>query len=303
MAEIYLVCEGDAHSIDLRVLDKIVAQRHPLAVNLIAAGGDSGLNAVRAYHEEKSRKFRTKGKKRGKLGPPEDKAFSIQDRNFCSRQHAESTWTAPKNRKLMWRRHEIENYLIEPRVLLSAFNSYRRSEKWAVSLPTDESEVLRFMMDLARPRLQEHAGQLLRCKLDEVLKQACTLSLPNPGSSTRGWCKAQWLVYLQNEGQRIQNGCNVVLALPDLDPAAMDVSYDALWTRIGAPDFLQSGQFLEEMGGHELLSVLVAHIQSLGGKNVGTEELENELVDAIGREYQPGIFIPDDFAELANRIR
>jgi hypothetical protein len=85
--------------------------------------------------------------------------------------------------------------------------------------------------------------------------------------------------------------------------------FDTILARIKAPQFLQSKDFLEEMGGHELLSQVLAHIHSIRGQRLSTgetfntERFENELVNAITSEYRPGMFIPDDFAELAARLK
>lgn len=309
MADTYLICEGPAHGVDLRVLDMIVAQRLCAGVNvkIVPSGGDSGLNAVRVHHEEKSRRVRTAGKKRGKLGPPDDTAFSIQDRNVRPRAEAEASWQLASNKSFIWRRHEIENYLLAPRVVLEAFNSLRTSPKyvnspWVANLPVDESGMSSLLMDLARPLLENHAGELLRYELDLSLKRSRAFSIGNPGKSTQSWTKTQWLAHLHQEGQRIQSECAAVTTLPDLAPVAMNQQYDAIFARVADPQFLLRGEFLEEMGGHELMSALVMYLHSLGGRNISANELEEELVKAIGTTYQPGLYNPDDFAELAAKL-
>lgn len=310
MADTYLICEGPAHGVDLRLLDMIVAQRlcAGSSVRIVPSGGDSGLNAVRVHHEEKSRKVQTQGKKKGKLGPPADKAFSIQDRNFRPRAEADASWHRKNNKSLIWRRHEIENYLLAPRVVLAAFHSLRTSPKYKNSsgipkIPVDESEVSSLLMDLARPLRENHAGELLRYELDVALKRSRAFSILNPGNSTRNWTKTQWLTHLHLEGQRIQSECNTVIGLPDLAPATIDQQFDAIFARIGDPHFLTSGEYLEEMGGHELMSALVEHIHSLGGIQIAAAELEEVLLQAFGNVYQSGLFHPDDFAALATILQ
>src|SRR5574341_1566025 len=118
MANIYLICEGTADGLDLRVLNTIIAQKLGKEVQISAAGGDSSLGSVVRWLEEKSRQRR----KDNKLGRPLDHAYSVQDRNYESKAKANDSWAQGKNR-FMWRRHEIENYLLEPRVLASAFTA------------------------------------------------------------------------------------------------------------------------------------------------------------------------------------
>lgn len=310
MADTYLICEGHANSVDLRLLDMIVAQRlcPGLSIKVVPSGGDSGLNAVRFYHEQRSRRVQTRGSKRGKLGHPDDKAFSIQDRNFRSRAEADGSWLSINNKSLIWRRHEIENYLLAPSVVLEAFNVLRASPKYKNSpgvekIPVGESEVSSLLRDIAKPLLENHAGEVLRYELDVALKQSRAFAILNSSTNIGDWTRTQWLTHLHLEGQRIQCECNTVINLPDLTPAAIDQRYDAIFARVGAPAFLASGTFLEEMGGHELMSGLVKHLHSLGKIKIGTAELEEVLLQAFGNVYQPGFFAPDDFDELATKLR
>ncbi len=302
MAEIFLICEGYADGVDVRVLNKIVPRLLNREVHIRSAGGDMGLRSVRQYHEERSREL-----KDGKLHPPTDKAFLIQDRNFWPRHKADATWSSRSTRSLMWRRHEIENYLLAPRVLLAAFNSLRTSANstalWGARLPADESTVSSLLMDLARPLLEGHAGQLLRFEFDVLISHNHSLSFQVSGGNKRSWTKAEWLPKLRQEAERLQLECDKVKTHTLLEPKAIDAQYETILTRICAPAFLQSGEFLEELGGHELMTALLDHIHSIGLATLRADTLEAELVEAIGREYQPGLFVPDDFAELANRIR
>src|SRR5580693_6577259 len=101
MGDVYLVCEGPTDGLDVRVLDALLAQKLGAYVRIEAAGGDKNLAGVRAYIEARG------------LGI----ALAIEDRNYRSREDSEATWSALKP-KLVWHRHEIENYLLEPSVVL-----------------------------------------------------------------------------------------------------------------------------------------------------------------------------------------
>src|SRR5580658_1448758 len=121
MADVYLVCEGPANGLDVRVLNAVLAVKLDAAVKIIPAGGDKNLAGVRTYLEEKSRHSGP-----GELGAPEDRALSIEDRNHRPRSAADGTWSG-SDKNLVWRRHEIENYLLEPRIVDAAFESFRRT--------------------------------------------------------------------------------------------------------------------------------------------------------------------------------
>jgi hypothetical protein len=68
-----------------------------------------------------------------------------------------------------------------------------------------------------------------------------------------------------------------------------------------APAFLTSGDFLIDMGGHELMAALAAHVRGIGAPPGFTDPfLEEELLRILAPIYQPGaIYQPDDFLELA----
>lgn len=116
MAEVYLICEGPADGLDVRVLNLVIAEKFSKAVWINAAGGDTSLGSVATWFEEKSRR----SLKNGTLGPPVDRAYSVEDRDYCSAQEVEARWR-PASKRFMWRRHEIENYLLDPRVVAGAF--------------------------------------------------------------------------------------------------------------------------------------------------------------------------------------
>jgi hypothetical protein len=106
---IYVLCEGPT---DKRVLDGLLADKLGLFVNVRALGGDDSptLSGVRAYLERE-----TEGK---------PVVVSIRDRNFRPIEQVDEAWRDQACKTLWWRRHEIENYLLDPNVvheLLRAF--------------------------------------------------------------------------------------------------------------------------------------------------------------------------------------
>ena len=94
-------------------------------------------------------------------------------------------------------------------------------------------------------------------------------------------------------------------ALPDFEPAAIGTRYKTLRAQFQAPDFLTSGQFLIDMGGHELMAALAARLRGIGAPSAFTSSfLEEELLRVLTQIYQPGaIYQPDDFQELATILQ
>ena len=107
---VHLVCEGFRQGLDERMLDAVVIQYHNLAVLTSPSGGSRGLGAVRAYLQSRS---------------AHDVAVAVEDRNHRPFAVANATWANQASRSFIWRRHEIENYLLHPRVVLALFDELR----------------------------------------------------------------------------------------------------------------------------------------------------------------------------------
>ena len=254
-------------------------------------GGGSSLGAVGAYLRR----------------PPLDVAISVEDRDYRAQAAAHATWANAVSTRFMWRRHEIENYLLHPRIVLELFNDFRAAPGagWAASLPLTEAEVSAQLQVLASPLLEDHTAEVLRYELVQQINGTGGMSFgpPRPappgGAHTPG--QAQWLPALQQEAVRLCQACNTVAALPGLHPIAMAGRYNALLTRFQDPAFLTSGDYLIDMGGHELLAALSRYLHGLGAPGpLNQGALANELLRVLALMYQPNtLYQPDDFADLA----
>ena len=101
-----LLCEGDS---DERLLDRIFNTRELKAQQV----GTRNIRPAAAY-----------------LARQNQPVFTIQDRDFRPLSEAEECYSQNyAERHFMWRRHELENYLIEPRVVANASNSCNHIQK------------------------------------------------------------------------------------------------------------------------------------------------------------------------------
>lgn len=109
---------------------------------------------------------------------------------------------------------------------------------------------------------------------------------------------------LQTETARLRTSCAAAIAEPALQANAIAARYQVLLAQYQAPVFLTSGDFLLDMGGHELMAALAAYLRGLGAPPGFTDRFqESELLGALVPIYQPGaIYQPDDFQELASRL-
>jgi hypothetical protein len=289
---VYLVCEGGRTGLDNRVLDRLVIQFHNLAVQMAPSGGSAGLGAVRAYLLNRS---------------PTDVAISVADRDYHqTRAEADATWANSAANAYTWRWHEIENYLLHPRVVVALFDDYRAAGiTWAASLPASDADAVKLLQVVVSPLLENHAGEVLRVELQRAAVAGGSLQFgppkppAPPGSLVAG--HAAWVPALQQEAARLCGACTAAVALPALQPAVVAARYQAVLAQFRAPAFLTSSDFLLEMGGHEVMNALAAHLRGLGAPPAFTDTfLEDELLRVLVPIYQPGtIYQPDDFQELA----
>lgn len=184
MADVYLICEGPADGLDVRVLNLVIAQKFSKAVLINAAGGDTSLGSVATWFEERSRR----PLKNGTLSSPIDRAYSVEDRNYRSEQEVEVRWR-PASKRFMWGRHEIENYLLDPRVVASAFEALRPDvDSWPGTYARTPDEVRALLNHLCHEMLEHHVGWLTYSTLvvDKRGRVDTRINRPSPPLSARG---------------------------------------------------------------------------------------------------------------------
>ncbi len=304
MAAVHLVCEGRKDSLDARVLNATLALTLRVRVTISGAGGGTSLGSVAAWIEEESRDLLPNGS----FGRPNAVALYIEDRNFCPRPEAEAPWSRPDAKGLIWRRHEIESYLLEPAVVLAAFQTYRRdvADAWVKGLPNDVAGVTALLAALAGPLLEDHAGQLLLWELRVAKGKAGVTDFSKkaaaPPAGTPYPGRSEWLSELVSEAARLQRDCLAVSALSSFAAAAIETRYDAVLADLRRPEFSRPDSFLFDMAGKRLLKTLYQHLRA-NGAPLAYENFEDDLVEALMRTYQPdATFQPDEFKMLADRL-
>lgn len=302
MAAIYLVCEGLGHGLDLRVLDRLVVQRFGLNVSVTPAGGAGSLRSVAAWLEDRDRKI---GPDR-RLTPPTDRAYTIEDRNYRPLVECERSWR-PDSKRLIWRRHEIENYLLDPRVVSIAFAALRASvAKWPSALPESVADIESLLLQLAWPLLENHAGWLTYWYLDRVKQSigSTRFAWPDdlkPAAGTRYPGRAEWLNYLALESHRARDASGKFVALEAFEAETIRREYDRVFAEVSSPEFFSTGTYLADLGGHELMSALLDYINQLQCP-LSLSDFEDQLLISLAQQYVPNFFVPDEFSELTQRL-
>jgi len=294
---IYLICEGTPDMLDVKVLRLILVNHLYKNIRIEAVGGESSLKSVARWFEDKS------GNK--------DRAYVIEDRNFRPLPVVEQTWQNPGGKNFIWRRHEIENYLLDPRIIAEAFQTLRNSGvRGSDVLPTTEQEALALLEHLARPLLEHHAGKLTFHKIQSEQNQIGTQLLGPKHSYLLSQSapdalypdRTGWLTYFQQECQRLKQACQNLIHDVRFDFPAIQQIYSTLLSQVNTPNFFNQHTFLRDLGGHELISQLLQHLHNVFRFHISLSDLTNELLNASDRLYNPDFFDPDDFQELASKL-
>ena len=304
MAELHLVCEGTSDGLDERVLVRVLVQILGVQITVQAGGGSSSLGSIRSYIEGRSRGLG------GADSRPHAVVFSICDRDFEPIERVQAIW-ARNDRTLLLHRHEIENYLLEPRVVAGALRSFRetvRKGTWARALPTTEAEVSDLLRRAAETCLDAYVAGVVHRAIYVACREAGSLSfrLEKPKSITGERVRLDdWLRSFHMEAERLRKECAEVAGLTILEPDSIAVEFDAARKRVEDPAFFGEGRYLSEMEGKEIIDALLAEIHKLGqGKGPSREDLEQELVKALDPAYREGgLFEPDTFALLRDKLQ
>ena len=281
----YLVCEGFNGGLDERVFDALIAQKLGVVVRTEPVGGDSIARGVASY----LRGMHTGGK-----------VMSVLDRNFSSRSEVRRNKTGSHR---LLSRHEIENYLIDPRVVAAAFL------KWAPGkLPSTEAEAADLLRKLAFSRIEHHVGQLTlraiqRYKQSQVEHRVLRPGQPkssggNATSLSGVASRNDWLEFLHKEVIRLGEDCEHYHSLKRLECSRIVRLYDCLMrARREGNDFWSKSHFLVEMEGKELLAA-VRRFVNTAGVNISKSDFESGLLESLSNAYVPGFFAHDDFVEI-----
>lgn len=284
MPELLLVCEGTPTSLDVRVLE--------LALKPLA-----GSVPVRVYPAGDAK---GRGMLCDALGIPSTQSLEIKDRDFLPR--TETLVLQP--RAMRWRRHEVENFLVDPDVVLEALTLLRRegdSPAWLATLPVDREGVVDLLVDIARPLLPRYVGGLIASELTTrcTHNNPTTFRRPRPPTDTAD----AWAAALATEAMRVRQGCGALATDSALDPASLDARYRARLHSLEGSDFLTSEAFVLDMEGKCLRDGLLHVLRQAGAGRLSANDLDTLLLQGLeqltGRGHR---FAPDDFGELCAEV-
>lgn len=309
-----LICEGGTADLDFRILDKVLRGVFRLSVDLQPAQGNLSVKAIAEWFEHrhfdasKTSSKQAIGQTKSIGAKPKTQIFSIRDRDYLSTGDVEDSWR-DGSRKLIWRRHEIENYLIDPKIVHRFFGHVRDgiALRWADGLPTNFNDVCGLLLGIAQQRFDHHVGRLLFHDLrNDILKYGDGLNLAMPSISAKEAVpsKQEWLDALNSETSRVQRNCRGVAAMHDWDEGVIARRFDEIAANLEQDGFTSSERCLREIDGKELIWGLWAFLnRDRGLAELDISKLTHELVTALVRFYQSGEQLDhDDFIALRDRL-
>ena len=274
-----LLCEGDS---DERFLDRIFNTSELKAQQV---GGFRNLRPAAAY-----------------LARQNQLVFTIQDRDFRPLSEAEECYS--KNyagRHFMWRRHELENYLIEPRVVANCFKQLQPHSR--VTLPDTEDSARHWIRNLARDLLEDQAGHRTSWELRHQLHDTFpTTSSRSQGNAIQN--REEWQNLLISEMKAIRSQAQQFHEFLQTKDADILHRYEVNLQAFSEPSFLNTDGHLKDFGGHEMVQKIhqEAHINV---SRYGIQNFQTDLVESFVEEWNrdSSFLQPNDFDALGAAIR
>ena len=274
-----LLCEGDS---DERFLDRIFNTRELKAQQV---GGARNLRPAAAY-----------------LTQQNQLVFTIQDRDFRPLSEAEECYSDNyTERHFMWRRHELENYLIEPRVIGNCFKQLQPHSK--ITLPETDDSVRHWTKNLAQDLLEDQAGRRTSWELRHQFHNTFpTASSRSQGNAIQN--REEWQNRLISEMKEIRSQARQFEDFVQTREADILQNYEANLQFFNEPSFLDADGHLKDFGGHEMVQKIYQEAQ-INVKRYGLQDFQTDLVNSFVEEWNRDLSFlqPNDFADLNTAIR
>ena len=274
-----LLCEGDS---DERFLDRIFNTRELKAQQV---GGARNLRPAAAY-----------------LTQQNQLVFTIQDRDFRPLSEAEECYSDNyTERHFMWRRHELENYLIEPRVIANCFKQLQPHSK--ITLPETDDSVRHWTKNLAQDLLEGQAGRRTSWELRHQFHNTFpTTSSRSQGNAIQN--REEWQNRLISEMKEIHSQARQFEEFVQTTDADILQNYEANLQFFGEPSFLDTDGHLRDFGGHEMVQKIYQEAQ-INVRRYGLQDFQTDLVNSFVKEWNRDLSFlqPNDFSDLNTAIR
>lgn len=296
MAELWLLCEGRS---DVPILESVLTNILPAEIIPKPVGGGSNVASAAQYVAANAKDVIV--------------AYVI-DRDYQKKTIAEEMFGNGK-RGFMWRRHSIENYLLEPSVIIEAFKNIKVSvaknpggaPAWVSGLPEEPAILAEGLRLCARARAPQEAGRIVINRLWEDLSESAgQIQKRFPASLSKGLPTTEMCRQaLRDEVVRLVTKAKETVSSIHLEEASIRQRYDIEVLRLNEADYLNGMRFLEEFHGRDLLATFFEWLQKEYNFLMRKNHLVRELENAVPLVYQGNrlLYGTDDFRDLANGVR
>jgi hypothetical protein len=291
MPQLYLVCEGERGSLDIRLLDAVLAQSHGLPVVIEPGGGANNPRIVRRWLEQRV------------VG---DIAILIHDRDYELLATVQGKWANLAERCLFWMSHEIENYLLEPWVLHERLAEYRRTiaAGWVATLPPDVPAIEAMLRGVAPRLFNDHIARTLCGHLRRHKTTLGTTEINIPTVDPLAGTAVQWQAGIQGMIAQLHATCAGITMAPEFQQPAILAEWTRIENIVRAPGYLTSDLYRQEIKGKRLLNLVWDHLRGNCGYPGTQEDFTDDLVITVRTIYRTSPqFRFVDFDNLANRLR
>lgn len=274
-----LLCEGDS---DERLLDRIFNTRELKAQQV---GGTRNLRPTAAYFTQQ-----------------DQLVFTIQDRDFRPLSEAEECYSENyTGRHFMWRRHELENYLIEPRVVANCFKRLQPHSK--ITLPETEDSARHWIRDLAQALLEDQAGRRTAWELHHQLHDTFpTISSISQGNAILS--REEWQNRLITTMEEMRSQTQQFEGFVQTTDADILQNYEANLQAFSEHSFLDTDGHLKDFGGREMVQKIYQEVQ-INVSRYGLQNFQTDLVNSFVEEWNrdSSFLQPNDFDDLSAAIQ
>lgn len=259
MPEVLLICEGERRrggdDVDYQLLNAYLNDAHLLRIDIRPAGGGSSVKSIHQFYEAGRDLESTRD-----VGSTTRHVLSVRDRDYQLIEASDETWADGTCTRLIWHRHEIENYLIAPAVI-AAFA--RRSHQHLPGLPIEVDEIRLLLRGFARKLCDHHAGRLLFHELQtDIYQFSGGPSLTQPslnGKQQPPPSGDEWIRSLTRETKRVQESCSGIAKHPAWKHPQLTKRYSSIRDTLD-DTYIQNDRYLFDFDGKELMWSLWSYL-------------------------------------------
>ena len=240
-------------------------------------------------------------------------AASVADRDYRPIEECNATYK-PSGKKFYWRRHSIENYLLEPSVIARSFELFKASmaelehcPDWVERLPSDVGDIETDMKAAAATIANQECGCIVHHQLwarlgDEIghLQLALPEIFKSPDMQSDEECSRT----LVESAEELRSAAEQWSKASNLSDANVRSMYETKCSQINSGDYQDGNRFLKEFHGKRLRRSFLLHLQATYGTNMSSASLQEELIKGLSSllEDAPDSSVANDFRELSEIV-